>query len=139
MEDPPMKRTTDIDPTADRQEPPPAPPQLPKYVHEPVAKQGVAELRVLAEWIEDLIEYRQRPLAIETEDNEELVEVGDNDAQGTQVIKKVPCGKECDGCPHGPYRYLVHRDGDSVVWEYKGPQGVIELFTRLRSRPKTGI
>jgi hypothetical protein len=115
------QRTTDTDPAADSHDPPPAPPQLPKYVHEPVAKQGLDELHVLADWIEALIEYRQRPLAIETDDDEELVEGGDNDAQGTQVIKKVPCGKDCEGCPHGPYKYTVYRDRDFLVWDYNGP------------------
>jgi predicted GIY-YIG superfamily endonuclease len=72
-----------------------------------VAKQGLNELHVLAAWIEELIEYRQRPLAIETDDEEELVEVDDTDAQGTQVIKKIPCGKDCDGCPRTDAVYVL--------------------------------
>lgn len=53
-------------------------------------------------------------------DGEEVVDVEDSDT-GTVVIKKVPCGKDCDGCPHGPYKYVVRRDGDALNWDYKGP------------------
>ena len=76
---------------------------------------------MLASWAEDLAEHReQRP--IEADDKEELVEVEDNDdTAGTKVVKKVPCGKDCDGCPHGPYEYRVHRDGKNLKWEYVGP------------------
>jgi len=38
----------------------------------------------------------------------------------TTVIKKIPCGKECNGCPHGPYEYEVQRDGDKLKWDYIG-------------------
>ena len=30
-------------------------------------------------------------------------------------------GKECNGCPHGPYEYRVHREGKDLKWEYIGP------------------
>jgi len=61
---------------------------------------------------------------IDPGDDERIESVEDSEG-GTTVIKKVTCGK--DGCKcqqgelHGPYRYLVHRDGDSLTWEYKGP------------------
>lgn len=38
----------------------------------------------------------------------------------TTVIKKIPCGKDCNGCPHGPYEYEVQRDGDKLKWDYIG-------------------
>ena len=103
----------------------PIPPEsIPKYVREGVENQDASTLRELAGWAEALAEYReQRP--IEVEGDEELVEVGgegsDDGSGGTQVIKKVPCGKECNGCPHGPYEYRVHRDGKKLKWEYIGP------------------
>ena len=56
------------------------------------------------------------------DENEEIVEVDENgDESGTTVIKKVPCGKDCNGCPHGSYEYTVHREGKILVWEYEGP------------------
>lgn len=101
----------------------PRPPgSLPKYVVEAVTPRTVPELRALAAWAEDLAACReQRP--IEVDEAEELVEVDeDNDeGAGAQVIKKVPCGKDCNGCPHGPYEYRVQRQGETLNWEYIGP------------------
>jgi hypothetical protein len=100
---------------------PVAPASIPEYVREGVERQDASTLRELAAWAEELAEYReQRP--IEADDEEELVEVeDDDDTAGTKVVKKVPCGKDCDGCPHGPYEYRVHRDGKKLNWEYVGP------------------
>lgn len=101
------------------------PESIPKYVREGVENQDASTLRELAGWAEDLAEYReQRPIEVE---DEELVEVGeegsDGGSGGTQVIKKVPCGKECKGCPHGPYEYRVKREGKTprlgVYWPCK--------------------
>ena len=100
---------------------PVAPASIPEYVREGVERQDTSTLRELVAWAEELAEYReQRP--IEADDEEELVEVeDDDDTAGTKVVKKVPCGKDCDGCPHGPYEYRVHRDGKKLKWEYVGP------------------
>lgn len=118
--------TTDNPPTneplADGGKPIP-PESIPKYVREGVENQDVPTLRAIAAWAVDLADYReQRP--IEVNDDEELVEVGEGDdggSDGTQVIKKVPCGKECNGCPHGPYEYQVTREGKDLDWDYLGP------------------
>jgi hypothetical protein len=45
-----------------------------------------------------------------TEKPEELVDIGES-SDGTGVIKKVPCGRDCVGYPHGPYRYILSWDG----------------------------
>jgi len=39
---------------------------------------------------------------------------------GCMVVKLVPCGKQCNGCPHGPYAYEVRRVGGKLVWKYLG-------------------
>lgn len=101
---------------------PVAPESIPKYIRDGIERQEVSTLRELATWAKDLAEYRElRP--IEVDDGEELVEVNEenDDAVGTKVVKKVPCGKDCGGCPHGPYEYRVHRDGKQLAWEYIGP------------------
>ena len=102
---------------------PQAPASVPKYVREGVEVQESSTLREIAAWCEELADYReQRP--IEVNDDEDLVAVeedGDDESTGTAVIKKVPCGKECNGCPHGPYEYRVHREGKDLKWEYIGP------------------
>ena len=100
---------------------PDVPESLPHYVVEGVERQDDDALRELAQWDEELADYReQRP--IKADEDEEIVEVEEDEGgTGTTVIKKVPCGKDCDGCPHGPYEYTVHREGKKLVWEYEGP------------------
>ena len=31
--------------------------------------------------------------------------------------RRIPCGKNCAGCPHGPYVYLVWRDASGKLRE----------------------
>lgn len=74
---------------------------------------------LLSTYADELIKYRQqRPT--EVDEDEALVEVSDDDSGETQAITKIPCGKECNGCPHGPYEYRVHREGKKLKWEYIG-------------------
>jgi len=40
--------------------------------------------------------------------------------RGCIVVKLVPCGKNCSGCPHGPYAYEVHKTAGRQVWKYLG-------------------
>lgn len=40
--------------------------------------------------------------------------------KGAIVSKLIPCGKHCNGCPHGPYLYKVVRRDGKVKWEYLG-------------------
>lgn len=101
---------------------PQSPESLPKYIAEGVPKQDDTTLRELQSWIDELIEYRNdiSPEEIEVGDEESLEEV-DATGETTTVIKKVSCGKDdCSTCPHGPYRYEVHREGSKLVWDYEG-------------------
>jgi hypothetical protein len=99
---------------------------IPAYVVDGIDRQDAATLEAIAEYARARREYldalESRELAKDdlADDGEEVVDIEDSDG-GTVVIKKVPCGKECDGCPHGPYKYVVQRDGDSLNWDYKGP------------------
>ena len=99
---------------------PPAPDSLPQYLTEGVPKQDDADIRALQDWIDDLLEYRQDVAA-----EGESVEAVEESSGGTVVIKKVSCGK--DNCKrqsgelHGPYKYIIRRQGDSLDWDYKRP------------------
>jgi hypothetical protein len=110
------------------QEPPP-PDGVPKYVSEGVDRQDADSLRVLIDYCEARLEYieAQADRDLDEDDladqGEEIVDVEETEA-GTKVVKKVPCGKDnCSSCPHGPYEYRVHREGDSVKWDYVGAVG----------------
>ena len=58
--------------------------------------------------------------------------------RGSIVWKYVNCGKCKRSCRHGPYAYLVFRDGDKVRTKYLGKNVVEslkagrELFERMR-------
>lgn len=105
---------------------PPAPDTIPQYIVDGLQRQDKQSLAAIEDYAAALREHREaqetEPLD-ETEladENEELVDVEDSDG-GTVVIKKVPCGKDCSGCPHGPYKYTVQRVEGKLEWEYKGP------------------
>ncbi len=101
----------------------PAPPDsLPKYLSEGLPKQNSETLREVQNWIDELLEYHDRPLEEdEVVDHGEQVEDVEQSSRGTKVVKKVPCGKDnCSTCPHGPYIYYYRREGDKVVSEYAG-------------------
>jgi len=103
--------------------PPEAPSSLPKYIAEGLPKQDVETLEETQEYVSTLLAWMDRPVDVDVGDDEELVDVEDSDgdsSKGTKVVKKVPCGKDCDGCPHGPYEYRVYRSGGDVVWDYIG-------------------
>jgi hypothetical protein len=104
----------------------PLPPDsLPQYLAEGVPKQDDTDLRALKDWIDDLLEYRQDIGAEDIDVSEdESIEAVEESHEGTVVIKKVSCGKDNCKCQsgelHGPYKYIVNRQGDSLNWEYKG-------------------
>lgn len=105
---------------------PSTPDSLPQYLAEGVPKQDNADLRVLRDWIDDLLAYRQDVAAEDIDAGEdESIESVEESSEGTVVIKKVNCGKDNCKCQsgelHGPYKYIVRRQGDSLKWDYKGP------------------
>lgn len=106
--------------------PPRAPESVPKYVRDGLDRQDQETLQDVIAYCEQRIEYLKaeadRDLNEDElkDEGEEIVEVEEGDG-GTRVVKKVPCGKDnCSTCPHGPYLYLVRRQGGSVVWDYQG-------------------
>jgi len=105
---------------------PSAPSSLPQCIAECVPKQDGEDLRALQNWIDELLAYRQDVAAEDIDvDEDESVETIEESSGGTVVIKKVSCGKDNCKCQrgqlHGPYKYIVRRQGDSLEWDYKGP------------------
>ncbi|KZX46309.1 MULTISPECIES: hypothetical protein [unclassified Haloarcula] len=104
-------------------DPPPAPDQIPQYIVEGLHRQDLQSLATIEEYtktLQDFIE-EQDDTPIEEDElaskNEKIV---DTDEKGgwTYVKKKVPCGKDCKGCPHGPYMYRVKRENGKLKWDY---------------------
>lgn len=101
--------------------PPQRPESVPTYVLDGVDRQDADTLRDLRDYIDQRIEFLERDFEEEdlVDDDEELVDVQEEGSE-TIVKKKQQCGKNCSGCPHGPYKYRVTRSGGSVSWEYIG-------------------
>lgn len=108
---------------------PDAPDSLPKYLGEGLPKQNLETLHDVSEFVEELIEHKQRPIASEDlPEGAEPVETDDSDesgSKGTVVKEMVTCGDETchcsDGELHGPYLYRYYRDDSgTVVSEYVG-------------------
>lgn len=101
--------------------PPTAPPSLPKYLRNGLPKQEVDSLMDAHEYIEELIEWKQRP--VENDDlptEAEPVDDGNSEGSGTVVMEKVTCGDETCKCmtegeKHGPYKYRYYRKSDGAL------------------------
>jgi hypothetical protein len=100
--------------------PPGAPPSLPKYLRKGLPKQEVGALTDAREYINELIEWKQRP--VEDDDLPEEAEPVDDESSGkggTVVMEKVTCGDETCACmtegkKHGPYKYRYYRKPDGT-------------------------
>ena len=105
---------------------PEPPEELASYLVDGIDRQGKESLKV----VERYAKLRRRYLEsldrqeINPDDlvgnGEDLVDVEDDGKGGTKVVKKVPCGKNCNGCPHGPYEYRVKRVDGKLDWDYIG-------------------
>lgn len=124
-------------------EKPERPDNIPDYVADGIERQDVPILHDIVVFSEELIQFIQQPPSEDTDDltdeQEELLESvqGEN---WTQVQKMVDCGKQCSGCPHGPYLYLVRRESPTKLqWEYVGPASSVaaEFPDLLDEEPST--
>ncbi len=85
---------------------------IPTYIVDGLDRQDRETLAAIEQYARSRREYlntlEERDVDEEelTEEPEELVDIEDS-SDGTVVIKEVPCGKDCAGCPHGPYKYIV--------------------------------
>ena len=127
----------------------PTEPDVAQYILDGLDRQDPTELREIAEYADALADYRDAQIEAEAptpDDPDRLADAVDEldqvdssddehqqqrqellfdawDAGGTVQRKKIPCGDDCDGCPHGPYLYLTYRDGDTVRSKYLGQPG----------------
>jgi hypothetical protein len=104
---------------------PNAPDSLPNYLADGLPKQDDATLRDAQEYIQELLDHRNRPVdPEELPENAEPVE-SEEDGKGTVVEEHVTCGDESCHCmsggpKHGPYQYRYYRENGSLTSEYVG-------------------
>lgn len=103
-------------------EPPEPPDEVPQYIADGLGRQDADDLEHVIEYARDLLAYRRSaPSKEEVMDTDgEVIDTEQKDNY-TEVIKKVECGKDCSGCPHGPYVYRVRYAPGGLKWEYRGP------------------
>ncbi len=106
---------------------PTAPESLPKYLADGIPNQDVETLEDLRDYVDAMIEHKQRPVDIEEEisDDAEVLE-DDPSEKGTIYARKQKCGDDSCHCAtgedlHGPYKYRAWRDeSGKVKQEYVG-------------------
>lgn len=107
--------------------PPEPPDEIAQYILDGLDRQSVDQLEAIEQYASELREYRiarQNESVEEDEldldESDDVVDVEESE-EGTVVIRKVNCGSDCKGCPHGPYKYIVTPDGKGGQnWDYKG-------------------
>lgn len=84
----------------------PEPPvDYPEDVADLLSDMDVHDLQETIIYAHELLHARdESPLRIEPNPGEEIVRIADREGY-TEVVKRIPCGEDCEGCPHGPYLY----------------------------------
>jgi hypothetical protein len=104
----------------------PTPPDgLPDDMAEKLRELSDEELRkTIIHAQELLVSEGEGPPEIEPRPGEDIIKVAEHEGY-TEVVKRVPCGEDCDECPHGPYLYHVREEtlpnGETDLhWEFLG-------------------
>jgi len=93
---------------------------IPKSIVRSLAHQDLSVLSEIKEHIEHLItEMSKPPQPDELPDSREVLEVRTGGST-TYRLERVSCGKNCKGCPHGPYWYGYWREGKKTRSKYIG-------------------
>jgi hypothetical protein len=99
---------------------------LPESICESAGELSDHQLKELIDYCGSLLQSNDRQLLeeIEAGPDEEIIRIEERDTY-TEVVKRVPCGEDCEECPHGPYLYHV-RDipaedgGRRLSWRFLG-------------------
>ena len=93
---------------------------IPKTIRQPLERQSLSVLRETLNLIEHLIREKENPTKPEElVSRREVLEVKESGSV-TYRLERVSCGKNCKGCPHGPYWYGYWREGGRTRSKYIG-------------------
>jgi hypothetical protein len=93
---------------------------IPKTINNLLEKQDLSMLYEIKGLVERLISERGKPpLAEELPGDREVLDV-QTTGSTTYRLERVSCGKNCKGCPHGPYWYGYWREGGKTHSKYIG-------------------
>lgn len=83
------------------------------------------ELRETIVYAQELLNtHEKRGFPIEPTPGEDILSITEK-KRHTEVVKKIPCGEDCEDCPHGPYLYHVTEEtlpnGETELhWKFLG-------------------
>jgi len=93
---------------------------IPKTIIHSLEHQDLSVLCEIRDLVEHLIKESGKPLLAEDlPDDREVLDVQTTGCI-TYRLEKVSCGKNCKGCPHGPYWYGYWREGGKTHYKYIG-------------------
>ena len=93
---------------------------IPKTIIHSLEHQDLSVLCEIRDLVEHLIKESGKPLLAEDlPDDREVLDVQTTGCI-TYRLEKVSCGKNCKGCPHGPYWYGYWREGGKTHSKYIG-------------------
>ncbi|NMB85709.1 MAG: hypothetical protein GYA29_05620 [Methanothrix sp.] len=97
---------------------------LPKSIHDRLQEQDLMALYEIRDLVAGLILKKEASLQEPTrparmDAKREVVEERHSGSM-TYRLERVSCGKNCKGCPHGPYWYGYWREGGKTHSKYIG-------------------
>jgi len=93
---------------------------IPKTIIHSLEQLDLSVLYEIKDLAERLISERGKPpLEEELPDDREVLDV-QTTGSTTYRLEKVSCGKNCKGCPHGPYWYGYWREDGKTHSKYIG-------------------
>jgi hypothetical protein len=93
---------------------------IPKTIRSALERQDLSALYEIRELVEQLVSERGSPPEVEDlPANREVLKVQTSGSM-TFRLERVSCGKNCKGCPHGPYWYGYWREGGKTHSKYIG-------------------
>ncbi len=91
---------------------------VPQRLSRAIAKQDLAVLYEIRDLVESLIAERKEAMKANRPQREVLEEKKTGTI--TYRLERVSCGKNCKGCPHGPYWYGYWKEGGKTKSKYIG-------------------
>lgn len=102
---------------------PDEPKNIPAYVLNPLQRQSSDLLQKIGRYCFDLAEYKRHKSYDDVEESsldpekQEKLKEEEGPVEQEEMIR---CGKNCSGCPHGPYLYKYEWEDGEVVSTYEG-------------------
>ncbi|MDD4161972.1 MAG: hypothetical protein PHW87_05770 [Methanothrix sp.] len=91
-----------------------------KTIRSALERQDLSDLYEIRELVERLISEKASPPELDDlPANREVLKV-QTSGSTTYRLERVSCGKNCKGCPHGPYWYGYWREGGKTRSKYIG-------------------